>query len=107
MGIRIIIVSGLVTRERFIDALEDGFKNTTAGKSTLKDIEKFKKYLNDPFVEGDEIILKYYKGESVHLYKNNKELGTFQGLLFKQALFGIWLGGNPADNSLKDDMLGI
>ena len=31
MGIRIVIVSGLVTRDRFIEALEDGFENTTAG----------------------------------------------------------------------------
>ncbi|MDG1690515.1 MAG: chalcone isomerase family protein, partial [Flavobacteriales bacterium] len=29
------------------------------------------------------------------------------GLEFKQALFGIWLGGNPADDSLKDEMLGL
>ena len=93
MGIRIVIVSGLVTRERFIEALEEGFVNTTAGKSSPSDVDKFKKFLSDPFVEGDEIVLNYHKGEAVHLYKNNKERGTFDGLEFKQALFGIWLGG--------------
>ncbi|MBL6593757.1 MAG: chalcone isomerase family protein [Flavobacteriales bacterium] len=107
MGIRIVIVSGLVTRERFIEALEEGFVNTTAGKSSSSDVDKFKKFLSDPFVEGDEIVLNYHKGEAVHLYKNNKERGTFDGLEFKQALFGIWLGGNPADDSLKDEMLGL
>ena len=49
MGIRIIIVSGLVTRERFIEALEDGFENTTAGKSFPSDIDKFKKILKRSF----------------------------------------------------------
>ena len=107
MGIRIVIVSGLVTRERFIEALEEGFVNTTAGKSSPSDLDKFKKFLSDPFIEGDEIILNYHKGEAVHLYKNNKERGTFEGLEFKQALFGIWLGGNPADDSLKEEMLGL
>ena len=63
MGIRIIIVSGLVTRDRFIDALEDGFENSTSGISTNDDVVKFKKYLNDPFVEGDEIVLKQVPGQ--------------------------------------------
>jgi hypothetical protein len=44
MGIRIVIVSGLVTRERFIDALEDGFKNSSAGMSEPNDIAKFKTF---------------------------------------------------------------
>ena len=97
----------MVTRERFIDALEDGFENTTAGKSTAEQIAQFKTFLKDPFVEGDEILLNYHKGDAVHLYKNGQERGAFKGLEFKQALFGIWLGGKPADSSLKDDMLGL
>ena len=71
------------------------------------DVVKFKEFLSDPFVEGDEIILNYHRGESVHLYKNGIERGTFDGLAFKQALFGIWLGGNPADDDLKEGMLGL
>lgn len=106
MSIRIVIVSSMVTRERFIEALEDGFKNTTAGKSTPEQIAMFKKYFKDPFVEGDEIILSYHQSDAVYLYKNGKERGSFKGLDFKQALFGIWLGGKPADTSLKEDMLG-
>ena len=35
MAIRIVIASRLVSRERFIEALEEGFKNTTVGKYTL------------------------------------------------------------------------
>jgi hypothetical protein len=106
MGIRLVISSGLVTRERFIEALEEGFANTTAGKSTPADVEKFKKYLSDEFVKGDEILLTYHKGDAVYLYKNGEQRGKFEGLAFKQALFGIWLGDKPADSSLKDDMLG-
>ena len=49
----------------------------------------------------------YHKGDAVYLYKNGQKRGSFKGLSFKQALFGIWLGGKPADSSLKDDMLGL
>jgi hypothetical protein len=125
MGIRIVIVSGLVTRERFIDALEDGFENSSAGKSEPNDIAKFKTFLSDEFVEGDEIKLNYHYAksengnpltdasgnllvdETVYLYKNGKERGTFKGFAFKQALFAVWLGEKPADDSLKEDMLGL
>ena len=46
-----VIASRLVSRERFIEALEEGFKNTTVGKYTPMQIESFKEYLSDPFEE--------------------------------------------------------
>lgn len=108
MAIRIVISSRLVSRDRFIEALEEGFKNTTVGKYTLMQIESFKEYLNDSFEPGDEIILVYSsEEEETHLYKNSETRGKFSGLPFKQALFGIWLGDKPAQESLKKQMLGL
>ena len=108
MAIRIVIASRLVSRERFIEALEEGFKNTTVGKYTSIQIESFKEYLSDPFEVEDEIILVYSSGnESTYLYKNSEIRGEFSGLPFKQALFGIWLGEKPAQESLKQEMLGL
>jgi len=106
MGIRIEIASKLVTQERFIEALEEGFANASAGKSNANDIKKFKDFLKDEFKKGDVISLNYHSGDAVYLSKNQKELGTFKGLAFKQALFSIWLGDVPAQESLKDEMLG-
>ena len=108
MAIRIVIASRLVSRERFIEALEEGFKNTTVGKYTQMQIESFKEYLSDPFEPGDEIILVYNSAEDrTYLYKNTEIRGEFSGLPFKQALFGIWLGDKPAQESLKQEMLGL
>ena len=108
MAIRIVIASRLVSRERFIEALEEGFKNTTVGKYSSMQIESFKKYLSDPFEPGDEIILAYSSTEErTYLYKNTEVRGEFSGLPFKQALFGIWLGEKPAQESLKQEMLGL
>ena len=107
MGIRIVIASTLVTRDRFIEALEEGFKNSSAGTYALNDIELFKQYLNDPFNKGDEILLTYHPGDAIYLYKNGIERGSFPGLAFKQALFAIWLGDKPVQESLKEEMLGL
>mgnify|MGYP001161024424 FL=1 len=108
MAIRIVIASRLVSRERFIEALEEGFKNTTVGKYTPMQIESFKEYLSDPFEIDDEIILVYSsEDKSTYLYKNSEIRGEFSGLPFKQALFGIWLGDKPAQESLKKQMLGL
>ena len=108
MAIRIVIASRLVSRDRFIEALEEGFKNTTVGKYTPMEIDSFKEYLSDPFKPGDEIILVYSSEEQItYLYKNTEIRGKFTGLPFKQALFGIWLGDKPAQESLKKEMLGL
>ena len=107
MGIRIVIVSSLVSRENFIEALEEGFNNTTAGEHTKEQIEEFKKCFTDPFVENDIVVLNYVPGKGVHLLMNGDQKGTIKGLSFKQALFGIWLGGKPADDDLKEGMLGL
>lgn len=108
MAIRIVIASRFVSRDRFIEALDEGFKNTTVGKHTPMQIESFKEYLNDPFEPGDEIILVYSpEEEETHLYKNSEKRGKFSGRPFKQALFGIWLGDKPAQESLKKQMLGL
>ena len=91
MAIRIVIASRLVSRERFIEALEEGFKNTTVGKYTPMQIESFKKYLSDPFEPGDEIILTYSsKEERTYLYKNTEVRGEFSGLSFKHVLFLVF-----------------
>lgn len=107
MAIRIVIASKLVTRDRFIEALEDGFDNTTVGSYTAKDIERFKEFLSDAFELNDEILLVYGLEQGTQLYKNGEVRGSFAGLPFKQALFGIWLGDKPAQESLKKQMLGL
>lgn len=107
MGIRIVIVSSLVSREKFIEALEEGFKNTTTGEHTQQQIEDFKNCFTDPFVKNDKVVLNYVPDEGVQLLMNGDKKGTIKGLPFKQALFGIWLGGVPASEELKTGMLGL
>ena len=90
-----------------IEAVDEGFKKSTGGNTTpLKDkIEKFKNSFSDEIKKGDVFDI-VYTGEKISVYKNNTLKSEIEGLDFKKAVFGIWLGNDPADSNLKDGMLG-
>lgn len=107
MAIRMCIVSGLITSDKMTDAVEEGFKKSTGGKQAdYKDkIDKFKKAFSDEIKKGDVFDI-VYSGEKLSIYKNNTLKSEIEGLDFKKAVFGIWLGKEPADSGLKTGMLG-
>ncbi|WP_203292559.1 chalcone isomerase family protein [Luteirhabdus pelagi] len=108
MAIKLHITSSFVSSEAMREAVEDGFDASMDGNTApLKSkIERFITFFNDEIVEDDIFDITYQKGKGVVAYKNGKELGTIEGMDFKKALFGIWLGDDPADSSLKKGMLG-
>lgn len=106
-AIKLNIVSGMITSDKMISAVNEGFENAT-NKNTapLKaKIDKFKGFFKEKIVKGDVFIVMY-DGNEVNVYKNGAKKGSIEGHDFKKALFGIWLGKKPADDDLKDDMLG-
>lgn len=107
-AIRLVITSGFVSSEAMSDAVEEGFDASTMGKTKpiASEIVKFKGFFSEEIVEGDTFDITYQSGKGSVCYKNGKELGTIQGMEFKKALFGIWLGQEPADYNLKKGMLG-
>jgi len=107
MAIRINIVSGLITSSRMTDAVDEGFKKSTEGKQgNLKEkIDKFKKAFSDGIKKGDVFDI-VYTAEKTSVYKNNALKIEIEGLDFKKAVFGIWLGKEPVDDDLKKGMLG-
>jgi len=107
MSIRINIVSGLISSSKMIEAVEEGFKKSTGGNTApVKDkIEKFKNSFSEEIKKGDVFDI-VYMGEKTSVYKNNTLKTEIEGLDFKKAVFGIWLGNEPADSDLKDGMLG-
>ena len=106
MGITIKLVSNSVTREKFIESVNTGFKNASHGKATKDEISKFTGAFIYEFKKGDIINFKYTKDNGVLIEKNSIKLITIPGLEFKKALFSIWLGKIPADETLKSGMLG-
>jgi hypothetical protein len=108
-AVRLQIVSGLVTSDRMKDAIAEGFKKSTGDKTApiQAKIDKFVKLFSlEPIVKGNVFDLEYTPAGGLQVSKNGKLLDTIEGLDFKTALWGIWLGGDPADKSLKAGMLG-
>ncbi|MCF4102780.1 chalcone isomerase family protein [Gillisia sp. M10.2A] len=108
MAIKLHIVSGLITSQKMIDAVNEGFENSTNGKTSgiSKEITTFKNYFSEEISKNDVFDIVYIPSKGVLVYKNGKQKGTLQGMEFKKALFGIWLSDKPADKDLKKGMLG-
>ncbi len=108
MSIKLHIVSKLITSDKMVEAVNDGFENSTGGntKPLSAEIKKFKGFFMEEITRGDIFDIVYIPSQGVVVYKNDKELGNIKGMDFKKALFGIWLSNKPADDDLKEAMLG-
>jgi len=108
MAITLHIVSGMITSEKMMNAINEGFENSTSGNmaSLKKEIDTFISVFKTEIKEGDKQQFIYVPGTGVEIYKNGAKVNTIAGMPFKKALFGIWLCDKPADGDLKDAMLG-
>ena len=105
--VRLNITSGLITAEKMRDAINEGFDLATDGDiSPIKSqIDTFMGLFAEPIKEGDQFSFLTTKS-SVTSYKNGKLLSTIEGEAFRTALLKIWLGDKPAQDSLREAMLG-
>lgn len=109
MSIRLTIISSMITSKKMSDAVEEGFENSTNKNTTSlrKSIDIFKAvFMKNEIKKGDVFDIVYIPGTGTVIYTNNKIAATIKGLSFKKALFGIWLGNKPADDDLKEGLLG-
>ena len=108
MAITLDIVSSLITSEKMITAVDEGFKSSTNGNiaSIESKINTFKAIFKKEIKKGDHFVIAYEKGKGVVVTKNGKAEEAIPGLAFKKALFGIWFCNKPADIDLMNGMLG-
>ncbi|KQC33779.1 chalcone isomerase [Nonlabens sp. YIK11] len=110
MAITLDIVSKLVTQDKMIEAITEGFEDSVSSAERKKlqpKIDKFIGFFNEEIVKGNEFQIAYVPGKGTMAHKNGKLLGTIEGKDFAKGLFGIWLGNKPADKDLKKGMLGL
>ncbi|EMP56474.1 hypothetical protein MSNKSG1_04046 [Marinobacter santoriniensis NKSG1] len=107
-AITLHIISGLITSDRMTEATLEGFEASTHGNMApvQDEIDRFMDVFKDEIKEGDVFDLVYVPDEGVRVLKNGKMKDTIGGLAFKKALFGIWLSDKPAQEDLKEEMLG-
>jgi hypothetical protein len=108
--VRIVIVSSLVTANKFSDGLDDGFEKSTEGNITpiKKEIELLRKGFGSDFKKGEEFIVYFDKSGETKIYKsNNKPYIIPPSRPFQKALLGMWIGKHPVLDDLKVELLGI
>ncbi len=108
MCIKLFIISSMITSEKMTAAVDEGFTKSTKGNTAplQQKINQFKATFNEAIKDGDIFELLYDVKSGVKIYKNGKLSATIPGLEFKKALWGIWLCNDPADEELKQKMLG-
>lgn len=109
MAIRMHVISGLMSYKKLVDALKEGFEKSTGGNiGPIK--AKIDKYIaaHKGDVKEDKIYqYEYVPGEGTSVVIDGRKAITVSGLDFKKAVFGIWLCDDPADEDLKEGMLGM
>lgn len=102
------VTSGRINSDNMTEATLDGFENSTDGNlAPIQDeVDQLLSVFAEDISEGDVFDLVYVPGEGVQVIKNGELGDTIGDRSFKEALFGIWLGDEPADGGLKGDMLG-
>ena len=97
-----------VSAKKLVDGWNEGFTGNTSAQE-LKSLQDRINQFNGFFTtvhKGDEIRLDYLPGQGTQVWINGDLKGTVPGEDFSQALLKIWLGVKPADDKLKDAMLG-
>ncbi|MTI15505.1 chalcone isomerase family protein [Sansalvadorimonas verongulae] len=108
-AVRLDIISGMITSDRMVSTVEEGFMASTANNvAPLQErIDEFLAVFTQSEIKKGEVFTLVGKpGVGVIAYRNGKKAAEVKGDDFRKALFGIWLGDKPADRKLKAAMLG-
>lgn len=95
-----------VDRDEAVDAWRTGLKKNGADMAKLKArFDQLAGWITD-MGEHDTLTFLYVPGSGITLFVKGQRKGTIAGTDFASAVFAIWLGAEPADDNLKDGLLG-
>jgi hypothetical protein len=105
--IRLDIISGLITSELMAETIEEGFDKAMSGNTAplRNEIDDFIAVFDEEIEKGDQFTFISMPGTGVKAYKGEKLLTEIKDDRFREVLFAIWLGDDPADKKLKKAML--
>ena len=104
------IQSRLITRARFVEVTTEGFEKAARSGYAAPQKQAFlAQFSAVEFKKGDFVVMRYADGALATSYRKadgaETALGSIPGLDLKKALFAIWLGDVPAQESLKQALL--
>jgi hypothetical protein len=69
-------------------------------------LDQLSELLPEKIPDGSELRVEYAPGQGTTISHSGGARGTVEGKEFADAMFRTWLGDHPADESLKEAMLG-
>ncbi|RMA78410.1 chalcone isomerase family protein [Umboniibacter marinipuniceus] len=105
MALRIEVRSSLVSTALFTEAVLDGFKKYERYEEVEQVVEDYLAQFVEEIVEGDIYTVFNDPARGVITYRNGEEFILVEGALFKEGMFGIWLGERPVNRRLKRNLL--
>jgi hypothetical protein len=98
-----------VTRDTLKAAYHHGIERNTPPEKVAElaaKLDKLSERLPEQIKSGSELVVAYVPGEGTTISTGDGARGTVEGREFAEAMFRTWLGDHPADESLKQAMLG-
>jgi hypothetical protein len=104
--VRLLMLRDL-EKAKITDAITEGVqKNNKAQVAALKQrLDTFNAAIPD-LKKGDELTITYVPGKGTRVQSKSGQEISVEGKDFADALFGVWLGKDPADDDLKEGLLG-
>ena len=98
-----------VSADKMASAWRDGFEDNNSDEklAVLQDRLQVLIGYFDTLKAGDVILLDYIPGTGTRVTIRGEHKGDIPGEDFYAALLDVWLGDEPADDDLKDAMLGM
>lgn len=96
-----------VDKAKIVDAIREGFsRNNQAQLPALKSrLDTLANVIPD-LKEGNQLVFTYVPGKGTLVQAPGGKTATLEGKDFADALFSTWLGKIPADEDLRDELLG-
>ncbi|MDD5285011.1 MAG: chalcone isomerase family protein [Desulfuromonadaceae bacterium] len=104
--IRMIFLHSKVGKEKITEAFNEGFVNNSPGLAGSPEVKKFLSLFTSDFNRGDVVDLILAADGTVSASHNGKSLGSIPSNKLARGVLAIYLGDKPADDTLKDGMLG-
>ena len=98
-----------VSRDQLKEAYHVGIEKNSPGPRVAEleaKLDLLAELLPEKIRQGSELSVTYVPGTGTVLTTSDGTRGTVEGKEFADAMFRTWLGEHPADEDLKDAMLG-
>ncbi len=104
--IRMNFIYHKVEKKKIVDAFAEGFKKNSPHLKNDPLLQQFLELFTADFVAGDQVDLQLAADGTVSAIHNSTPLGNVKSKELVKAVLRIYLGDKPADDDLKQGMLG-